>query len=241
MDIHITNKYFKIWAMQFYSNFNPFSNNNTSDQLTTQNDIFINNTQIDNNYPVIIEHSEENNSLDNVIINKEQNIKDIYNYSYKFYNLPKIKQDIRFLIKNKVLLRVIRYYLKFLPLPLDIIENIFNLINLDYYTSEESKFIQIITNKIASKKSITKNYFDAIQLKLHRFLLDANIIQKIHYDKELNIEEEQQLIIYRNLTDEEIFYDNKYHIINDCIDTHNYYSDIIGKYLIKDYYFEFLK
>ena len=110
---------------------------------------------------------------------------------------------------------------------------------MDYYSPEESKFIQIITQNIFSKKSISKYYLNSINLNLHRFILDANIIQKIHYNYELNIEEDQQLIIYRNLTEEEIFYDNKYHIINDCIDTHNYYSNIIGNYEIKDYYFEF--
>ena len=121
MDNFIKNKYFKIWAMQFYSNFNPFSNNKyrrTDNNRNLQNDVFITTNFDENNYPIIIENSSS--TSDEIVSDNNENITDIYNCDFKFYNLPKIKQDLRVITKKIVLFRIYNFYINYLPLPSDI-------------------------------------------------------------------------------------------------------------------------
>lgn len=211
MKVYLLNKYFKQWVIQYYTNFNPYNNN--------------------------LLNESQNSNLQNSNSHLNNYIK-----KYKLYNLPKIKQDFRLLIKYKILLKVYWYYLNYLKLPKEIIEKIFNHIIFNFYTTEELKFIKSITEKICKRYQIDYYYEDAIILNLERFILDSNIIQKTYYNVDTNIFIENNINNYGlNLDAKELFYDNKFYIIEKCINFHNFFSQYIGSYDIRDFYFEFFQ
>ena len=204
MKFYLLNKYFKLWAIQFYSEFNLY---NTKSHL----------------------------------LNNKINTHELYTNKYKLYNLPKMKENYRQNIKKNILLKIYWYYLNKsdnnIKLSKNIKEKIFYYLIIDLNTEKENNFIDMITDNILNGYPIDMFYQNGIILNMSRFILDCNVIQKTYYN--LGTLTYYTNYYQDNLDAKEIFYDNKFHIIDDCINYHNFYTRYFGDFDIRDFYFEF--